>query len=268
VTLDDDALRRAFAGTAHDARFRDDCPTADDLWAAARGEAAPVTTAAVVDHLASCPACGAAWQAALEFGPLEARATPSPRASGWTAPPWAMAAMVILAVGLGAALVTRERSHLRSIADAAAEQARLSGELARERDVRAGAQQENARLTAELDRRSRPLVNVPLFELAADELRGGRTAAPLDVPRDASHVTVILAPPRALRGDRFVVEAVDAAGRTAWRAERLRPTAANVFTLTVDRASMPDGSYRLRLVDAAAEPPALVHEYLLAIRGR
>lgn len=267
---DDETLRRAFEAADGDGAARDDCPAADDLWAAARGEASAGLTARVLDHVATCATCAAAWQSAREFGPEENRVAAAPPATpSWAArTSWlATAAMALLAIGLIGSLVLLERQR-QLTAQAEHDRAVAEGGIARERDARTAAQQEAVQLRAELDQRSRPIVNVPLFELSADQLRGDAGAAALTVPATASHVTLMLSPPGRLSARAFAAEAVDDAGRVVWRADGLELGPANLFVMTVERRLLPDGAYRLRLLSAASPSPALVHEYVFSIRTR
>lgn len=58
-------LLEAFADA--DARPSGPCPPADDLWAAARGEADPEAARQVALHVAECGACTTAWRLAVEM---------------------------------------------------------------------------------------------------------------------------------------------------------------------------------------------------------
>ncbi len=54
------------------------CPAPEEIWAAAAGTATPHATRRMIDHLASCSSCSAAWRLACEL-PREARDAPAPR---------------------------------------------------------------------------------------------------------------------------------------------------------------------------------------------
>jgi hypothetical protein len=58
-------LLEAFADA--DARPSRPCPPADDIWAAARGEADPAAARQVALHVAECGACTTAWRLAVEM---------------------------------------------------------------------------------------------------------------------------------------------------------------------------------------------------------
>jgi hypothetical protein len=103
VTPDDAGLRAAFASLSKDAVFTAECPSAERLWAGARGELPAAEVEGLAAHMADCGACAEAWQVARDFGgaavlPAPARAFPL-----W----WAAAAAVVLAVGLAVSYVQR-----------------------------------------------------------------------------------------------------------------------------------------------------------------
>jgi hypothetical protein len=110
--FDVERLRAAWRSAAEGARPRDDCPSAERLWAALRKELPAETRREVIEHLAGCPACSEAWRLAVEMLP-----EPVPEASAarsWL-PDWVMAprlvplaaaAALVAAAGVGL-LLTR-----------------------------------------------------------------------------------------------------------------------------------------------------------------
>lgn len=60
-------LRDAFASRAEPARHGETCPPADDLWKSARGGLRKKRREAVIEHLAECSSCAAAWRLAREL---------------------------------------------------------------------------------------------------------------------------------------------------------------------------------------------------------
>ena len=96
-----DRMRRAFAG---DAASRADCPPADRLWDAVKGQLNPAEAAAVVDHVSSCGACAEAWRIARELEVEEAGGRtgipfPGKRRASAVWPLLAAAAILVLAIG-------------------------------------------------------------------------------------------------------------------------------------------------------------------------
>lgn len=76
-------LRAAWAaadGTAPDPRT---CPPPATLWEAAHGELPPPAAAGVIEHLAGCADCAAAWRLAIELEPLPRAAAAGSRERPW-----------------------------------------------------------------------------------------------------------------------------------------------------------------------------------------
>lgn len=118
----DERLRERFVAPPRGAATGADCPDADRIWRAARGELPFAETSALLDHVAACAACTVAWRLARE----QAVADPvvvgsaSPRTLPWR---WAAAAVVLVAVsGLALREWSRrgeEAGALRSTAETA-----------------------------------------------------------------------------------------------------------------------------------------------------
>jgi hypothetical protein len=68
-------LRRAFTAPAGLAPDPADCPPADRIWLAVRGELPPAEMRALVEHMAVCSACAEDWRIAVAFE-KESRAVP------------------------------------------------------------------------------------------------------------------------------------------------------------------------------------------------
>jgi hypothetical protein len=91
----------------------EDCPDNDTLWASAAEELDPVADDQVILHLAQCAQCSSAWSLAREMVLPETMTVASVRETPghqWLRSPWrrsilAMAATVLVGVGLGAALL-------------------------------------------------------------------------------------------------------------------------------------------------------------------
>lgn len=95
-------LEEALVALAADARPGEDCPPAEEIWEAVRGEGTASQRRQVVDHTATCPTCAEAWRLAMELMPhAEAGAAGGSsrpvRHSDWW--PAAMAAALLLAAG-------------------------------------------------------------------------------------------------------------------------------------------------------------------------
>lgn len=95
-----DALRTAGA----DARPRDDCPTAEQIWRAVHLELPLDERLHIIDHTMGCPSCAEAWRLAMELdrqGATDLEEPPVPAAATFQLPAWARiaAALAIVAVG-------------------------------------------------------------------------------------------------------------------------------------------------------------------------
>ena len=101
LSLED--LRGAFAALSTNAAPGPDCPTADAILEAVRGEAPARSTVAVVDHTSRCYACAEAWRLGREL----AGVTTSGRARAFRAPVFgvwaslAAAAVLLIVAGIG-----------------------------------------------------------------------------------------------------------------------------------------------------------------------
>jgi hypothetical protein len=84
----DPDLSRRLADALHagraDARPREDCPSADDIWRALHGEAPVEERLRVIDHTNDCGVCAEAWQLAMA---LEHDGVP-PAVQPAVSPPW------------------------------------------------------------------------------------------------------------------------------------------------------------------------------------
>lgn len=101
------------------------------------------------------------------------------------------------------------------------------------------------RLRWEVDRLAAPVLNAPSAEVVlGGESRGGAVVA---VPREASHVLLVLAidPSIGLRDG--YLEIASHSGKPIWRSPRVRLPPAGELTLMVSRELLPNGDYRVRV---------------------
>jgi hypothetical protein len=108
VSLDDRALRQAFAALAEDAVPGSECPDPARILAVQSGSAPGPEARAVVNHLAGCPSCAEAWRLARELpAPVEAPAHVGWRWwGGWMRAGVAAAAVLVTLAGLWTGLPT------------------------------------------------------------------------------------------------------------------------------------------------------------------
>ena len=95
-----DALRAAGA----DARPRDDCPPAEQIWRAVHLELPLDQRLRIIDHTMGCPSCAEAWRLAMELdrqGATDLEDPPHAASATFQLPGWARlaAALAIVAVG-------------------------------------------------------------------------------------------------------------------------------------------------------------------------
>lgn len=93
-----DGLRRLFRERAVGEPAPGECPTPEQIWAAALDEAAQDEFRRVLDHTAACPACAAAWRLARDYERPAAVSEPSRTWGTWAS--LGAAAVIVLGVGL------------------------------------------------------------------------------------------------------------------------------------------------------------------------
>ncbi len=105
MTLENDALRRAWIERPLGISHAVTCPGDDAIWRAVRGESSADQRIAIVDHLERCPACAESWRVASSLCETSQDGRRFARAS------WARAGVIAasLVVGVaGAYLALRE----------------------------------------------------------------------------------------------------------------------------------------------------------------
>ena len=96
----DERLRERFIDPAQGASSREDCPEAERISRAARGEAPFDEVQALLDHAASCAACTVAWRLARESALAQGETVKARRITPWQRPVlrYAAAAVIVVAV--------------------------------------------------------------------------------------------------------------------------------------------------------------------------
>ncbi len=89
-------LRAAFAATAPGDAPTADCPPADRLWEAMRGNCAPDELRTLLEHVASCTVCTESWRLGRE---MEREERPS-WVSGWRVASAAAAVLAVVTLGI------------------------------------------------------------------------------------------------------------------------------------------------------------------------
>ena len=96
----DERLTERFIQPPQGARSRQDCPEAERISLAARGEATFEEVQALLDHAAECAACTVAWRLARESALAQGEAVKARRTTQWNRPVlrYAAAAVIVVAV--------------------------------------------------------------------------------------------------------------------------------------------------------------------------
>jgi hypothetical protein len=117
------------------------------------------------------------------------------------------------------------------------------------------------RLRREVEGLSGPIVNPPSATVVlGQDVRGGTIVR---VPREASHVWLVLGIDPSLEPRDGFLEIVDRSGHVVFRSERLRLTSLDDFELLLRRRQLPNGDYRVRVYpEAGFAAPPLVTETL------
>ncbi|HEX4499082.1 MAG TPA: hypothetical protein VIE43_25620 [Thermoanaerobaculia bacterium] len=109
-------------------------------------------------------------------------------------------------------------------------------------------------LRSEVRQLSQPLFDVPSRELdLGEQTRGSRTS--LEVRPGASHILLLLVLDGAVPDQQGRFEIVTAEGKLVWRSRRVRLTPSSEVRIVLQRALLPDGEYRVRIVSDAGSPP-------------
>jgi hypothetical protein len=198
-----------------------------------------------------------------------ARRLPSGRASSTSAVPrstLALAASVVLAVGLGVATVQlqRENRDLQSLLTT--RETRLQELEAANRRL----QESGSRLESELSERRRPQPNALLFDLFSREWvqRSGVDSgvAEITLPPGTRNYVLILSGEGRSRVGEHVLEILDAAGTSVWRGEGFSPDPQGNFVVTLDGSFLGENEYRFVLYRKRGNDLMRVAEYAVRVR--
>jgi multidrug efflux pump subunit AcrA (membrane-fusion protein) len=285
MRLSEGELRDGYqAHTSRPSRVRSDCPTADELVAAASAESSQEAREAVADHLIACSDCAQEFRllqalsaSVEEAGPaLPATAREPARSRRWfearpARAPLALAASVLIAIALGAAVVALGWRTRQLAGDLAGKDRALTE--ARQRLTEAGqqtadAQTQLARAREGLAALSKPQLNVPIVDLdPGDAFRGPeRSRKTIDVPADGASVTLILNVVGDQSYPRYGLDIVDRTGRLVWSGDGLTRSPINTFTIAIPRAFISTGAYRLKLFGIAEKGRQLIEDYAVTFR--
>jgi len=133
----------------------------------------------------------------------------------------------------------------------------------------AGQQQtEIAELRRSVDDLSQPQVNVPITDLEQQANRGGDGATTVTAPVGANIFTLILHVADGPSFPDYALEVIDGRGRPLMRAQSLRKSQLNTFTVALPRRLLPAGRYRLKLYGLRSGHGELVGELVAEYQMR
>src|SRR5262245_13279906 len=133
----------------------------------------------------------------------------------------------------------------------------------------AGQQQtEIAELRRSVDDLSQPQVNVPITDLEQQANRGGDGATTVTAPVGANIFTLILHVADGPSFPDYALEVIDGRGRPLMRAQSLRKSQLNTFTVALPRRLLPAGRYRLKLYGLRSGHGELVGEVVAEYQMR
>ena len=129
-------------------------------------------------------------------------------------------------------------------------------------------QTEIAELRRSVDDLSQPQVNVPITDLEQQGNRGGDGATTVTAPVGANIFALILHVSDAPSFPDYALEVIDGSGRRLMRAQSLRKSQLNTFTVALPRRLLPAGRYRLKLYGLRSGHGEVVAEYQIRLNYR
>ena len=129
-------------------------------------------------------------------------------------------------------------------------------------------QTEIAELRRSVDDLSQPQVNVPITDLEQQANRGGDGATTVTLPVGANIFTLILHVADGPSFPDYALEVIDGRGRPLIRAQSLRKSQLNTFTVALPRRLLPAGRYRLKLYGLRSGHGELVGEVVAEYQMR
>jgi anti-sigma factor RsiW len=127
-------------------------------------------------------------------------------------------------------------------------------------------QTEIAELRRSIEELSQPQVNIPITDLEQQGERGGGSGVTtMAVPAGANIFTLILHVTGEPSFPDYALEVMDGRGQRVTRAQKLRKSQLNTFTVALPRRLMPAGQYRLKLFGLRAGRSEVIAEYQLRL---
>lgn len=290
MKLTSEALRELYQKETARSALRDsECLSEEMLTSAAAGDLNREQREEVADHLAICSSCATEYRSIRSLKswaasePVVSRRFGESRLFTFYIPAALAAMFLILALLLGAWLVSQRRENQRLVAQVnekelataeanrRAEQAEAALRTAEEKPTPGPSATETPKGSSQIkDRLDQPLANVPIFEL---EPRGSTRSsagdvATLEAPSYTRLITLILHVNGQLSPDAYSLEVLDKAGRSIWVSRGLRKNSYNNFTVALPRRTFPAGDYQLRLYSLRNGRREKVEEYAIHLQYR
>jgi len=262
-------------------------PDQEGLLAYLRESVTKEEKAGIEAHLSECALCAEAFSDLRDFfeprreGETEASEIEiarewkslSRRLPGRTASSWipsrstlALAASVVLAVGLGVSTLQLDRENRELGRQLSTRESRVEELQAENRRL----QESGSRSEAELAELKHPRANTHLFDLFSREWvqrsSSSNEIAEISIPREAGNYVLILSGEGQPRAGEHVLEILDREGKTVWRGEGLRRDLQGSLVITLDRSFLKDGEYRLVLYGKRGNGVARVAEYPVRVK--
>jgi hypothetical protein len=269
--------------TARSAADRGDCLLADVMTRAAAGELSRSERGVIADHLAVCSDCAEEYRILRRLNPSVTTQLSWPRRfiSGFSTGPAAYvfaAALLIVSLACAIWVITLRRENARmtaqleeqlsnrdQISQSLAETRRQLEEAMRRAEEQ---QKELAEMRRSLDDFSQPQINVPFADLELQDVRGGAGGgvSTVTAPPGANFFLLFLHGAGGPRYSDYALEISDGQGRRVWRAQGLRRSQEDTFTVALQRRLFPAGQYRLSLYGLRSGRSESVGVYTLRVR--
>jgi hypothetical protein len=125
--------------------------------------------------------------------------------------------------------------------------------------------EEIARLRRTIDQLNSPQLDIPIVNL--DTIRGGsiEAAVPIEVPRTANLLTLILNFNDRQQHSRYEVEIMDQYGSRIWQGQSAQKGEANKLNVTLPRRSLSGGRYLIKLSGLRNDNKVLIADYAVTI---
>jgi anti-sigma factor RsiW len=191
---------------------------------------------------------------------------------------YATATLLVISLACVAWVISLRRENLRMSArleeqlsmrdqtsQSLAETRRQLEEITRRAEER---QNEIAKLSRSVDELSQPQFNAPITDLESQNMRSGaqNAVAIVTMPVRVNLFMLILHVSDKQTFPEYALEILDRQGRRVWRAQGLRRSQADTFTVAMQRRLLPAGQYRIRLYGQETGRSETIGDYAIRVR--